>query len=127
MNLQMLHIPADRPAQSLTEAVLQALVSFHPGPQPLASCRPLGLWFADELTTVELHLAGPSGARVERLNTTLAYARLRWGNLAAGRWTVAATGFDRPGRARWHAPHVRFRVGSSDLSQVSLHFQKLGS
>lgn len=127
MNLQMLHRTAPQSSQLPAEDVLQALVSFHPGPQPLASCRPLGLWFADELTTVELHLAGPSGARVEQLKTTLAYARLRWGNLAAGRWTAAAAGFDRAGVARWRAPHVRFRVGSGDLSQVNLHFQKVGS
>jgi hypothetical protein len=103
-----------------------ALVSFHPLEEPLVSCRPVGVWFADELVHVELHLAGPAGARVERLKMGVPFSRLRWGKLASGSWTVAADGRDANGVLKWHAPHVRFRVTMGELSQVNLQFQKVG-
>lgn len=100
-------------------------VNFSSREYGLVSCRPLDQW-DDGLQSVMLRLSGPSGARVEHLQSMADAARLRWGGLVPGWWTAEAQGLDAAGRAFWRASQVRFRTADDGVAQLCLNFCRFG-
>jgi hypothetical protein len=96
-------------------------VNFSVRDEGLVSCRMLESYSTD-LQTIVLRLSGPSGARVEHLESIADWSRLRWGGLPPGWYTVEADGLDTQGQRKWHAPQVRFRTSDDGVAQVCLNF-----